>query len=254
MPTYDYSKAIEIAPDVYWLGFYDPVANFHCHPYLIKVGDEGILIDPGSLPHFPIVAKKATSVIKPRKIKYIIAHHQDPDLAANIPVFEKIIHSKDLRVITTERASFLTSYYGFEAPYRFVEEGPLQFNGRTFQFITTPYLHAPGAFVTYDPANKVLFSSDVFGSFYENWSLYAGDAYPKAMERFHSTYMPPGDVLKNQMGVFEKLQLDLIAPQHGSLIEKTAIGPNIDALKKIRTGQYLKKRLYAGSVVRNDIK
>ncbi len=242
MPQYDYSKAIEIAPDVYWLGFYDPEANFHCHPYLIKVGDEGILIDPGSIPHFPTVARKVTSIIKPNKIKYIIAHHQDPDLAANIPVFEKIINSKNLRVITTERASLLTNYIGFKAPYRLVEEGPLKFKGREFQFITTPYLHAPGAFVTYDLKNRVLFSSDIFGSYYDDWNLYAKENYPKAMDRFHSTYMPPGDILKNQLGVFEKLKLDLIAPQHGSIIEKKDIGFNIAALKKVKTGQYLKTK------------
>ncbi len=242
MPKFDYSKAIEIAPDIYWLGFYDPAANFHCHPYLIKVGDEGILIDPGSVPHFPTVAQKVTSIIKPNKIKYIVIHHQDPDLAANVPVFEKIIDNKNLRVITTERASLLTNYIGFKSPYRLVEEGPLKFNGREFQFIKTPYLHAPGAFVTYDPVNKTLFSSDIFGSYYENWNLYAGDAYPKAMDRFHSTYMPPGDILKNQMKVFSKLKLDLIAPQHGSLIEKANIEYNIAALSQVKTGQYLKKK------------
>lgn len=236
----EYEKAVEVAPNVYWVGFYDQQSNFHCNPYLIIVDGEGILIDPGSIPHFPKVAQKVSSVIKFNKIKYIVIHHQDPDLASNIPVFEKLINRKDLEVVTTKRVSFLTSYYGFKTPYRFVEDGPLKLNGKTFDFITTPYLHAPGAFTTYDKENKILFSSDIFGGFSDDWDLFAKGNYPEIMEKFHNAYMPPGDILKNQMIEFQKLDLDLIAPQHGSVIKKEHLAQNIEALKNIKTGGYLK--------------
>ncbi len=241
MENKNYNEAIEISPGVYWVGYYDESANFHCNPYLVVVGGEAILIDPGSNPHFPTVARKISSVVKFSKIKYIIIHHQDPDLASNIPVFEKLINRKNLRIITTKRVSFLTSYYGFEAPYRFVEEGSLSFNGREFKFIKTPYLHAPGAFTTYDKKNKILFSSDIFGAFSEDWDLYANENYPERMEKFHHTYMPPGEVLKNQMKKLEKMDLNLIAPQHGSVIRKELIKKSILALKKMKTGGYLVK-------------
>ena len=243
MQNSQYDKAIEIAPNTYWVGFYDKKTNFHCHPYLRLVGNEAILIDPGSIPHFPIVARKVSSIIKFSQIKYIIIHHQDPDLAANIPVFEKLINRKDLRVITTQRASFLTSYYNFKAPYRLVEQGPLKFKGQTFKFIKTPYLHAPGAFATYDQKNKTLFSSDIFGAFSEKWDLCADKSYPKKMYKFHHDYMAPGDILKCQMRKFENMDLKLIAPQHGSIIKKAFIKQNIDALKKIQTGGYLQEKI-----------
>ncbi len=241
MESKNYNEAIEIAPGVYWVGYYDETANFHCNPYLVVVDGEAILIDPGSNPHFPTVARKISSVIKFSKIKYIIIHHQDPDLASNIPVFEKLINRKDLRIITTKRVSFLTNYYGFESPYKFVEDGPLSFKGRKFRFINTPYLHAPGAFTTYDEKNKILFSSDIFGAFSEDWNLYANENYPERMEKFHHTYMPPGEILKNQMKELEKMDLNLIAPQHGSVIRKELIKKNILALKKMKTGGYLIK-------------
>lgn len=241
MPNKKYDEAIEISPNIYWVGYYDETANFHCNPYLIVINGEGILIDPGSNPHFPIVARKVSSIIKFSKIKYIIIHHQDPDLASNIPVFEKVIGNKDLKIITTERVSFLTTYYGYKSPHRFVEEGPLVFNRRNFEFIPTPYLHAPGAFTTYDKKNKVLFSSDIFGAFSTDWDLFADKNYPKKMEQFHHTYMPSGDILKNQMNEFEKLELNLIAPQHGSVIKKELIAQNIHSLKTLPTGGYLIK-------------
>lgn len=235
----NYDKAVEIAPDIFWVGFYDPLANFHCNPYLIVVKGEGILIDPGSIPDFPKVAFKLSSVLGFNKIKYIVISHQDPDLASSIPVFEKVINNKDLRIITTERVSFLTHYYGFNTPYRLVEEGPLVFNGRRFEFMRTPYLHAPGAFITYDPRNKVMFSSDIFGAFSEEWDLYADKKYPQKMYSFHHNYMPPGKVLANQIKKFEKLDLELIAPQHGSIIKKELIPACFKALKTMKVGGYL---------------
>ncbi|OGL73834.1 hypothetical protein A3C96_02020 [Candidatus Uhrbacteria bacterium RIFCSPHIGHO2_02_FULL_60_10] len=232
-------KAVEVAANTYWVGFYDPKANFHCNPYLLVDGDDAIIIDPGSIPHFPTVARKVSSIIKFSRISRIIIHHQDPDLASNITVFEKLINRKDLRVVTTRRVSFLTDFYGFKTPYRMVEEGDLNFGGRNLQFHRTPYLHSPGAFTTYDPKTKTLFSSDIFGAFSEGWDLYAGEDYPEKMWTFHHTYMPPGDILKNQMKEFEKLEMDRICSQHGSVIEKKWVDFNINALKEIKTGGYL---------------
>ena len=241
MPSNNYDRAIKIAPNTYWIGFYDKKADFHCNPYLVVVGGEAILIDPGSIPHFPIIARKASSVIEFNKIRYIIIHHQDPDLASNIAVFEKLINRKNLKVITTERASLLTNYYGFETPYRFVEEGPLLFHGRIFKFIKTPYLHSPGAFATYDVKNKILFSSDIFGAVSSNWNIFAGKNYPVKMYQFHHNFMPPGNIMERQMVEFEKLDLNLIAPQHGSVIRKEFIKENIAALKTMPVGGYLEK-------------
>lgn len=235
----EYDKAVEVAPNTYWVGFYDPKANFHCNPYLIVEDGEGILIDPGSIPHFPTVARKVASLLPFNKIKHIIIHHQDPDLAANVPIFEKVIANPELRVVTTERVSFLTSYYGFQAPYRLVEEGELKVGRRVLQFHRTPYLHAPGAFTTYDPINKTLFSSDIFGAFSEDWDLEAKEGYADKMYNFHHTYMPPGDILANQMEQFRQLDIDLIAPQHGSIIRGELVQPNIDALATMETGAYV---------------
>jgi flavorubredoxin len=239
MSMQEFDKAIEVAPNTYWVGFYDPQANFHCNPYLIVEDGEGILIDPGSVPHFPTVARKVASVLPFNKIRHIVLHHQDPDLAANVPVFEKVINNPELRIVTTERASFLVSYYGFKAPYRLVEEGELKVGRRVLQFHRTPYLHAPGAFTTYDPLNKVLFSSDIFGAFSEDWQLYAEEGYTEKMYGFHHTYMPPGQVLANQMEQFSKLDIDLIAPQHGSIINRPLVRHNIEALAAMKTGAYV---------------
>ena len=64
MSQQNYQDAIEIAPQIYWVGVYDPKAHFHCNPYLLVNGGESVLFDPGPMPHFPTIARKVSSVVK----------------------------------------------------------------------------------------------------------------------------------------------------------------------------------------------
>ena len=92
----NFKDAIEIAKDIYWIGMYLENDPFQCHPYLIKNGDESILIDPGSMLEFKETVRKVKSVIDMKSIKYIVLHHQDPDLVAAVPEIEKLIDRDDL--------------------------------------------------------------------------------------------------------------------------------------------------------------
>ncbi len=58
MNNIDYSKPIEIADNVFWVGYVIPDDPFQCHVYLIRNGSESILIDPGSMITFPVVLEK----------------------------------------------------------------------------------------------------------------------------------------------------------------------------------------------------
>jgi flavorubredoxin len=239
----NYDEAIEIAPGIYWVGFYDKTANFHCNPYLIVDGDEGYLIDPGSVPHFPIVARKVISIIDPKKISTLSVSHQDPDLAGSLPVFEDLINRDDLKIVTFKRVSFLLNHYGIRSKYYFFEENDNRIrlkSGRELIFVPTPYLHTPGAFGTYDTKSKILFSGDLFGAFSDDWDLYAGPNYNHQMELFHKPYMPSREIMRLVLENIEKLDLSMIASQHGSIIKKEQIKPSIDFLKNLEVGTYLK--------------
>ncbi|MCB1319133.1 MAG: hypothetical protein KDK34_02705, partial [Leptospiraceae bacterium] len=45
----DFTRPVTIAPDIFWVGIYLENDPFQCHPYLIRNGNESILIDPGSM-------------------------------------------------------------------------------------------------------------------------------------------------------------------------------------------------------------
>ena len=44
----DTSRAIELAPRIWWVGALLPGDLFQCHVYLVEQGDQSVLIDPGS--------------------------------------------------------------------------------------------------------------------------------------------------------------------------------------------------------------
>lgn len=236
----DTSKAVEIAEGVYWVGFHDEAAGFHCNPYLIVDGEEAVLIDPGSIPHYPLVLNKVVSVVELPKIRYIIAHHQDPDLCAAIPKFEEVIN-RPTSVVTHTRAAVLIAHYGLKSDFYHVDREGWQLtlkSGRRLRFIFTPYLHFPGAFVTYDEKTRTLFTSDLFGAFSFDWHLYAGEYYIEAMKAFHENYMPSREILASAMRKLKKLDIKLIAPQHGSLIDKNIL-EHIEALENLECGDYM---------------
>jgi sigma-B regulation protein RsbU (phosphoserine phosphatase) len=44
-----YDSAVEIAPGIFWVGFYDAPSGLHCNPYLIVDEDEAVVINTGIL-------------------------------------------------------------------------------------------------------------------------------------------------------------------------------------------------------------
>ena len=252
---YDYSKAIEIAKDIYWVGVYVDNDVFQCHTYLIVDGDKSIIVDSGSMLEYEEVKAKIESVIDLKNIKYIIAHHQDPDVCANIPAFEKAIQRDDLLIVTHPRNITLIKHYGIKSSYYDIKKHDykLHTKNHSLLFLTTPYSHAPGAFVTYSQEHKILFSSDIFGGLEESWQFWADDDYFKEIELFHEEYMPSQDILSYSLEKFKKLDLKLIAPQHGSLIRERYIWPLIDDLENLKCGLYIKESYKKSLAYKNKL-
>ncbi|MCX6051207.1 MAG: ATP-binding protein [Campylobacterales bacterium] len=237
----DFNKAIEVAQDIYWVGKYLENDSFQCHPYLILNGESCVLIDPGSMLEYDELIAKVETLTSMKNVKYIIAHHQDPDICAAIPLLEKIINRDDLQVVTHKRTAALIKHYGINSEYLYISDNSvLQLsNGKILKFLTTPYAHAPGAFVTYDSMTKTLFSSDIFGGLNESWNFYADENYFEAVKLFHENYMPSREILNYSLNKIQALDIELILPQHGSIIQKKYISDLIDKLKKLDCGMYI---------------
>jgi len=244
-PPHNYKDAIEIAQNIYWIGMYLENDPFQCHPYLIKNGDESILIDPGSMLEFEETVRKVKTIIDIKSIKYIVLHHQDPDLVAAVPEIEKLINRDDLLIVTHSRMSLLIKHYLVTSDYYEIDKQEnklITSNGFRLDFYTTPYCHSPGAFVSYEPKTKTLFSGDIFGGIEKSWEFYADETYFLKAKLFHQEYMPSKDIFNYALSKIEKLDIDLIAPQHGSIIKKKYISNLIKDMKNLDCGIYIEEK------------
>lgn len=230
------NEAESLGSGYYWVGSAAMADNLQCNPYLLVEGEEAVLFDPGSVLDAEEVAAKVASILPLENVKYVVLHHQDPDLAAAVPRLEAL--GMRFVIVTHWRTWSLVRFYGVKSrPYLVDEHGySLKLaTGRSLQFIPTPYLHFPGAIATYDKKAKFLLSSDLFGAFAPKWSLFAPADYMEGMKTFHEHYMPSNEIMRPTMELFSCLDLAAILPQHGSIINRD-IRTYIEALKNLECG------------------
>ncbi len=240
----DYDRPIKIAEDIYWVGFYDKESGLHCNPYLIVDGDESVLIDGGSRPDFSTVMMKILQTgISPSSIGGLIYQHYDPDLCGSIPNFEDIIGRDDLKIISDSLNNIFIRHYSVSSRLLSLEAVNFCFeffSGRKLEFIKTPYAHSAGSFVTFDSKTGVLFTSDLFGSLAVEWDLFLTleeecetcsdledcpknktDCPLRGILKFHKVIMTSKKSLRYALKQVEKIPYTIIAPQHGSIINKS---------------------------------
>ena len=224
---------------LYWIGFHEEGIGFQCNPYVLVDGEEAIVFDPGNTLDYPKVASKLFSIVDPAQISCIVLHHQDPDFCSSGPLLEETITNKDLKIATHSFSSLFTRYYGFKHKFYLVDRNRYIFtfkSGNVLEFIHTPFCHSPGAFATYYEKEGLLFSSDIFGSISSRWEFFAGKNYTEQMKAFHLGYMASKRHLNMVMEKFEKLNIKIILPQHGSIIKGDMISRCIKFLKELPCG------------------
>jgi len=234
----DQYKTYQIDDGIYWVGFADLNAGFSNNPYLLVTGQEAVLIDPGSILHYHVVAKKVMQIVKPEQISAIIVQHQDPDLCASIPKFEALIE-RPIKVVVPPRSALFMPYYGITSELVLPgNRDTLAIAGRELQFYATPYVHFAGSMVTMDPQTRTLFSSDVFGGITKDWSLFAGSDYLEACRAFAEPYIGSQEAWLAVIDTVRKLAPSRIAPQHGSIIDDN-ISDFLDAASRFQVGRRL---------------
>lgn len=231
----------KIAEGIYWVGYSDDNRGLHCNPYLIIEGDEAVLIDGGSRDDFSnVMLKIMRTGIMPSQINRLIYQHYDPDLCGSLPQLESIISNDSLKIISHNDNNLFIHYYSSKTEkldFRDLNSHYDFATGRRLEFYPTPFCHQPGSFVTYDTQTKTLFTSDLFGSFDDQWSLFlelnseCRDCQDSSVcilnskkcpisqiIKFHQKVMTSNLALKNALSVIESLDINRIASQHGSII------------------------------------
>lgn len=227
------------SPDhkIYWIGS-EEETNFHCNAYLIRTTGGNFLVDPGSRLHFPQVRRRVNRIMDTNQVTHIIAHHQDPDLCASIPLW--LEENPQIQVLTNSRAAVLLPHYGFKKERITCTDDTCVTlpTGGELRFISSPWMHFPGAFVTYDTTSKFLFSSDIFCALSGDWELFVDDieTHKGFMELFHIDYMACNKACRNFVKNLEGLEINAVLPQHGSVIRGQDVWTAFDWLKELECG------------------
>ncbi|MBT6501253.1 MAG: MBL fold metallo-hydrolase [Deltaproteobacteria bacterium] len=240
-----YDRPVKIGEGVFWVGFRDENTNLFCNPYLIIEDEQAVLIDSGSRTDFAVVMMKILQAgIDPAQIVALIYQHSDPDLCGSMSNFIDMCDNPDLKVLSEQSNKPFISHYIQREKYHLLysindNNFGFTFNSRRLRFISTPYAHAQGSIVTYDEKTGTLFSSDLFGSYSTQWDLFlelkeecfSCNDYKDCPNRniycpfpdiitFHKGVMPCEKSLKHAMTKIKKLDINAIAPQHGSVLTK----------------------------------
>lgn len=223
---------------IYWLGITE-VSAFRCNVYLLHDGREAILVDPGSRRFFGQIKQRVAQILPPEQVSGMVLSHQDPDVAASMVDWLDV--NPAMRVFTTPRTQEQLPHYGrLEYDYYDVSAQPLLTlpSGTALRFIPAPFLHAPGAVVTYDAASRYLLSGCVWAALDLDWTLVVDsfkEHIPK-MNLFHLDYMASNLATRGFVNSLDGLPIDAILPQHGSTIGSEHVAAALDYLRQIRCG------------------
>ena len=234
-------KAVEIKPDIYWVGVIDWGArDFHGYVtpngttynnYLIM--DEQItLLDTVKHDFSDITIGNIKSITDPSKIVNVIMNHIETDHASSI---DKIMGlAPDATIFITERGKkgldrhFDTSRWKF----RIVKTGDTLNTGRyNLLFIETPMLHWPDSMMTYVKEAKLLISQDAFGQHLATAARFDDEFIECAshaeledsvIDYYANILMPFGQLIKAKISEIQRLglEIDMIAPDHGIIWRK----------------------------------
>lgn len=237
---------IEVADGVWWVGVRLPNDTFQCHAYYIDNGDQGVLLDPGSPLTIEATLAKVDQIAGRDSIRYLVCHHPDPDIAAALPALSSLLTRDDVLVVTEWRARALIKHYGHRFDYYLVEDHDWRIDlgpDRALEFQFTPYLHFPGAMVSFDTATRTLFSSDLFGGFVPDSAVLESTDVDYIIDNarpFHQHYMPSTQLLSAGLTRIQHKwpEIDLIAPQHGHLIPAVAVDQAFQRLRTIDCGVF----------------
>lgn len=163
---------------------------------------------------------KLADVIGTRRPDYLIVQHMEPDHSANIARFMEAYPETQI-VASAKAFAMMKQFFGTDYAQRqiVVGEGSTLALGRhTLTFVTAPMVHWPEVIVTYDSADKVLFSADGFGKFgaldvEEDWACEARRYYIGIVGKY-------GAQVQALLKKAAALDIQTICPLHGPVLRE----------------------------------
>ncbi len=234
-------KAIEIKPDIYWVGAVDWAArDFHGYVtpngttynnYLIM--DEKItLLDTVKYDFASVAVENIKGIVDISRISNVVINHIEVDHAGSIDRIMEL--APDATIYISERGKKGLDRHLDTSKWRFkvVKTGDTLNTGKyTLLFLETPMIHWPDSMMTYVKEARLLISQDAFGQHLASSARFDDEFIDSAshseledsvVDYYANILMPLGQVIKAKITEVQKLGLDIdmIAPDHGVIWRK----------------------------------
>ncbi|MBR0234887.1 MAG: flavin reductase [Clostridia bacterium] len=149
---------------------------------------------------------------------YLVVQHVEPDHSANIVAFTKAYPSAKI-VTSAKAADMIKNFFGVDPAESGIivgDGGTLPLGRHTLTFVSAPMVHWPEVMVTYDAADKVLFSADGFGKF---GALDVSEPWDDEARRYYIGIVGKyGAQVQALLKKASALEIEKICPLHGPVL------------------------------------
>ena len=225
--------AVEIRPDVYWIGVNDrttdlfeglwPIAKEGVSYNSFLINDEKkALIDLVKSFKVDEFLGHISEITDLSALDYIVVNHMEPDHSGILSTMRQI--TPEVTIVASQKAKeMLESFFGITENVKTVEDKEtLSLGRRELTFFETPFVHWPETIMTYETSHRILFSCDAFGGygalrgaiFDDECSDF--DFYEKESLRYYVNIVAKySSAVLKAIGTLGSLPVDVVAPSHG---------------------------------------
>ena len=200
-------------------GQYKVPGGMAYNSYLI-MDDQTVVMDTVDAHFTDEWITKIAAALGDRAPDYLVVQHMEPDHAGSIDAFAQAYPTT--KIVSSAKAFvMMQQFFGTDYADRriVVKEGDtLPLGHHTLHFVTAPMVHWPEVIMTYDDADKVLFSADAFGKFgaldvEEEW-------LPEARRYFIGIVGKYGVQVQAVLKKAAGLDIETICSLHGPILHK----------------------------------
>lgn len=208
--------------------------------YMIKTNSRTVLLDPGGIEVFASMLTAVLHYVSVDQITDLFASHQDPDIISSLGLWEEALPHAKLHTPWIWE-SFIRHFGTKNIVFAPIadEGGSLNLGDAQLEFIPAHYLHSSGNFHVYDAEAKILMSGDVGASLEpEGAPMYVEDFDEQIdkMKMFHQRWMPSNRAKQDWIDRVRKLDIDIMAPQHGRLFKGDDVQRFLDWFEALEVG------------------
>ena len=217
-----------------------PESIIDTNQYMVSGSKRTVLLDPGGIEVFAAMLTSVLQFVRVEQITDLFASHQDPDIISSLGLWEQALPHARLHTPWLWEG-FLRHFGSRNIEFCAIADdgGELDLGEVTLQFIPAHYLHASGNFHVYDPQAKILMSGDVGAALEPPGApLFVDDfdAHTEKMKMFHQRWMPSNTAKQNWVDRVRKLDIAIMAPQHGRLFRGDDVQRFLDWFEKLPVG------------------